>query len=233
MKNSPQQRVSIAIFATLLLHTSLAYAIYEIESKVIVKEVFSSDMHLVSLDEVKKEDPSVLQVKQEEKQQEKPEPQISKKIKQKAVPHKMNETVSEKKNSTSLVLKTQTNPSLGIKQSVEEYRENSTYSIKKTQEEPYEQIENYLSKIRVKIQSNLKYTHLARKLKLEGESIIEFVILNNGYIDELSIAIKQSSGHESLDKQAIKTLLSLLPFEIPPKDNMTIILPVVFQLNKN
>lgn len=240
MIRCPHQRASIAIFSTLLFHTSIAYAIYAIESTVILKEITSSDISFVSLAEVKnKEQSSAPQEKQEE--QAKPEKKqktessekvVQQKIVQKPITPKLQKAVPFETN-TAESLNIQSKTPLEINESVAEYQDKHMPHIQQIKTENSEQIEEYLSKVRAKIQSNIKYPLLAKKLKLEGESIIEFVILKSGYIDELSIVIKESSGHENLDKQAIKTLLSVLPFDIPPKNNMAIILPVVFQLNKN
>ncbi|MCX6076500.1 MAG: TonB family protein [Campylobacterales bacterium] len=89
----------------------------------------------------------------------------------------------------------------------------------------------YLSKIRAKIQENLNYPPLAKRLKLEGESIVAFTILSDGSVKELSIEIKNSSGYTSLDRQAINTILSVSPFDVPPQNNMSIVLPIAFKLN--
>lgn len=239
MIRCPHQRASIAIFSTLLFHTSIAYAIYAIESTVILKEITSSDISFVSLAEVNKEQSSVPQEKQEE--QTKPEKKqktehfekvVQQKIVQKSITPPLQKAVPlETKTAESLNIQSKT--PLEINESIAEYQDKHAPRIKQIEAENSEQIEKYLSKVRAKIQSNIKYPLLAKKLRLEGESVIEFVILKSGYVDELSIVIKESSGHESLDKQAIKTLLSVLPFDIPPKNNMAIILPVVFQLNKN
>ena len=55
MINSAFKRYLLAILATLFFHVSLAYAIYEIESKKTIKEVFSNEIQLLSLEDVKKE----------------------------------------------------------------------------------------------------------------------------------------------------------------------------------
>lgn len=237
MINSAFKRYLLAILATLFFHVSLAYAIYEIESKKTIKEVFSNEIQLLSLEDVKKEklfsqqEPKKEEESKEEPEEKKMQRQVYKKMEQKSFPKEIKKIASLEKNSIpSLASTTQMKSFVEKEESV---KQSSMHPIKNMDQEEDELIKIYLSKIRAQIQSNIKYPHLARKLKLEGESIIEFVILNNGYIDEFSLSIKQSSGYDSLDKQAIKTLLALLPFEIPPKSNMTIILPVLFQLNQN
>lgn len=91
-------------------------------------------------------------------------------------------------------------------------------------------LEAYLYKVRVKIQRNLRYPALARRLKIQGESIVAFKILSDGSVDKSSIAIQKSSGNKSLDTQAINTILQVSPFAAPPKGKISIIVPVAFNL---
>jgi TonB family protein len=241
MINRSRQRAYIAILSTLCFHTSLAYAIYEIESTVIAKEAISHNTYLVLIDYVSTKEISIKkEIPQKQiqtvmpKRSEKKE--VPKRIKQEVQPihtkkpiqnevkkefvHKTEEINTQEQEMTTASATIRKNNDVVIEDK----------NIQKEQSNRNE-INQYLSKIRTRIQTNIMYPSLAKQRQLQGESIVEFTLLKSGHIDEASIQIKQSSGHSSLDKQAIKTLLDVSPFGIPPKHPMTIVLPVIFQLN--
>lgn len=90
------------------------------------------------------------------------------------------------------------------------------------------ELDSYLAKLRAKIEQNLRYPLLAKRLKLEGEVMISFSILEDGAIKKLTII--SSSGSKSLDEAAIKTIEAILPFEKPPKKDMQVEVPIRFSL---
>ena len=93
----------------------------------------------------------------------------------------------------------------------------------------YKAAESYLGRLRQKVQTCLRYPMTARRLRLEGESLLRFIVHGDGSIGAL--ALKRSSGHRTLDEQAIATLEKAAPFEAPPEGKeMTIVLPVSFNL---
>ncbi|MCK9474148.1 energy transducer TonB [Sulfurimonas sp.] len=118
-------------------------------------------------------------------------------------------------------------PTSPIKSTQKSQEAQKASSIKEANE-----IEQYLFKIRAKIQENLRYPPLARRLKIEGESVVRFEISSDGSVNVSSIGIKKSSGHESLDRQAMQTIQDVSPFDAPPKEVISIILPVSFNLNR-
>jgi TonB family protein len=69
------------------------------------------------------------------------------------------------------------------------------------------------------------YPLLARKRKIEGTVIMEFIINNKGY--PLDIRIEKSSEHEILDSAAIKTVKNAAPL---PHIQGKIIIPIRFKL---
>jgi periplasmic protein TonB len=96
----------------------------------------------------------------------------------------------------------------------------------------YEVSESYLGRLRQKIQACLHYPMMARRLGLEGETQLRFVIRADGTIAQLTL--KHSSGHHSLDKQAMATVQNAAPFEAPPEGReLDIVLPVSFSLEQN
>ena len=69
------------------------------------------------------------------------------------------------------------------------------------------------------------YPLLARKRKIEGTVIMEFIINNKGYPQD--IRVEKSSDHEILDSAAIKTLKNAAPL---PHIQGKIIIPIRFKL---
>ena len=69
------------------------------------------------------------------------------------------------------------------------------------------------------------YPLLARKRKIEGTVIMEFIINNKGYPQD--IRIEKSSEHEILDSAAIKTVKNAAPL---PHIQGKIIIPIRFKL---
>ena len=88
----------------------------------------------------------------------------------------------------------------------------------------------YLAKVRQKIQESLRYPSMAKKMGLEGETIVQFLIHANGTVDASSVKIAKSSGKAVLDRNAIDAVLDAVPFALPPKEELEIIIPVVFKL---
>ncbi|MBP1681279.1 MAG: TonB-like protein [Proteobacteria bacterium] len=88
----------------------------------------------------------------------------------------------------------------------------------------------YLAKVRHKIQESLRYPSMAKKMGLEGEAVVQFLIHANGMVDTSSIKIAKSSGKAVLDRNAIDAVIEALPFEFPPREEIEIKVPVVFKL---
>jgi TonB family protein len=160
----------------------------------------------------------------------KKEPKIEPKLFVKEKPIIKQEPIVEKEpllyKEAPKIVKNEINTEVKETLVAQEKREKQEMKSKKSEDE----LALYLSKIRIKIQENLRYPPLAKRLKLEGESIVAFEILDDGSVRESSIRIKNSSGHKSLDRQAIDTILSVSPFDAPPQNNMSIVLPVAFNL---
>jgi len=80
------------------------------------------------------------------------------------------------------------------------------------------------------------YPPLAKRLRIEGSLIIRFTILSDGSVDNGSIKIISSSGYNVLDKGARKLIEKYVPEfakkygKKPPKGDLTIELPVTFEI---
>ena len=82
----------------------------------------------------------------------------------------------------------------------------------------YASIRNAIERVKI-------YPLLARKRKIEGTVIMEFIINNKGYPQD--IRIEKSSEHEILDSAAIKTVKNAAPL---PHIQGKIIIPIRFKL---
>ncbi|MFZ3136961.1 MAG: energy transducer TonB [Thermodesulfovibrionales bacterium] len=87
-----------------------------------------------------------------------------------------------------------------------------------SKEDVYASIRNAVERVKI-------YPLLARKRKIEGTVIMEFIINNKGYPQD--IRIEKSSEHEILDSAAIKTVKNAAPL---PHIQGKIIIPIRFKL---
>lgn len=231
--NTSWQRTLIPIATTTILHASIFYSLSSVHQ---LKIVSKKPIEISLIEQVKIEKKEELKPKKEPKpliKQEpiikpkpiiKKEPKIEPKQLVKEVPIIKQEPIVEKEPPAKSEINTETKESLVA----QEKREKQEMSAKKSEDE----LALYLSKIRTKIQENLRYPSLAKRFRLEGECIVEFEILNDGSVEKSSIKIKNSSGHRNLDEKAVETILGVSPFDAPPNGKMEIILPVAFKLNK-
>ena len=86
-------------------------------------------------------------------------------------------------------------------------------------------IQNLYASIRNAIDRAKIYPLLARKRKIEGTVIMEFIVNNKGYPQD--IRIEKSSEHEILDSAAVKTVKNAAPL---PHIQGKIIIPIRFKL---
>jgi len=101
-----------------------------------------------------------------------------------------------------------------------------------SQDRPSQWYPLYLKKnffyIRDLIQKNITYPRVARQMGWQGKVTVSFLILNDGRIS--NIKIKQSSGKDVLDNNAVETVKRASPFPPPPvKAEITV--PVVYALH--
>lgn len=82
--------------------------------------------------------------------------------------------------------------------------------------------------IKDKIQKNISYPLMARKMGMEGKVIISFIVRESGEAEEIKIL--KSSGFSLLDKNVIETIKKILPFPAPPV-RAELIVPVTYRLN--
>lgn len=242
-------RAMISVASTTLLHASIFYTLNEIEPNITPSQRVVEIASIESLKKEKKElQVAVAEQKPEPLPKPKPvqklelEPLVKAEPKPVAKPKPIVEQSPTPLKGPLLVAQNEVK-NMEVKEDTKNNRDiEPTTPIKSTQESQEAQkassikeaneIEQYLFKIRAKIQENLRYPPLARRLKIEGESVVSFNILSDGSVNISSIGIKKPSGHESLDRQAMQTIEDVSPFDAPPKEVISIILPVSFNLNR-
>jgi protein TonB len=81
-----------------------------------------------------------------------------------------------------------------------------------------DRIRTYIAELTKRLQSNLIYPPEAKKKKIEGISLVSFVIMESGEIQPNTLAVKRSSGNAGLDASALRTVASSAPFQKPPRE---------------
>ncbi|CAA6807416.1 MAG: Unknown protein [uncultured Campylobacterales bacterium] len=73
-----------------------------------------------------------------------------------------------------------------------------------------------------------KYPRMAKKMKIEGRVKVSFRLLKNSNIQDIKIV---KSAHNILNKDAIKTIKMASLFFPSPKEDLTLVIPIVYRLN--
>ncbi len=79
-----------------------------------------------------------------------------------------------------------------------------------------------------KVMAVLQYPPIAKRMKWQGLSSIEFILHPSGEVTDLRV--EKSSGHEILDKHAIAAVKAAAPFNGPQRE-LSVTLPVRFHLD--
>ena len=83
---------------------------------------------------------------------------------------------------------------------------------------------DYINKL---IRLNISYPNRARKMFMEGNVIVTFMVRLDGSIKD--VYIKKSSGYSILDNNVIRAVKKAAPFPPPPVE-ATIIIPITYRL---
>lgn len=239
VKKKSKRYSFIAILGSVFLHLGLAYAFLSVNIRA------STQAHQTQIIQM-----SILQEKQKEV---KKEPLVQKEIKKlspppikpkktKKKPKKIKKKIVKKKVIKKPVIKPipkrfypkQEEPSL--QQKIVQPKKESVSQVQTTQKVQQDikinadVLSAYLSEVRRQIQNNLQYPYRAKRLGLEGRTIVSFLINKNGDIDQKSLKILQSSGNRILDKSALASILEAAPFGKTPQKSLRINIPVIFRL---
>jgi len=87
--------------------------------------------------------------------------------------------------------------------------------------------ENF-SYIRDAIKKRINYPKIAQQMGWEGKVVVSFIVCADGYAKD--IKIKEGSGVEMLDRNAIETVKKASPFPKPPIEAQLLI-PIKYNLN--
>lgn len=221
----------VASFGTLFLHVMIAYALFMGSIMIPKPAIRKFVVTQVSFLEESKPTPVAEEIKQEVPLksepivEKKPEKKVKKELFKTAAPlqkHIQEPSVSSSSSSDSFVEQTVEVPVATANAQEKASVASAHYSD--------DLLLLYLSKVRHKIQESLHYSSMAKKMGLEGEAVVQFLIHANGMVDASSIKIAKSSGKAILDRNAIDAVLDAIPFELPPKEALEIEIPVVFKL---
>jgi periplasmic protein TonB len=84
---------------------------------------------------------------------------------------------------------------------------------------------DYINKI---VRINISYPYKARRMSMEGDIIISFLVCVDGSVK--GIKINKSSGFLTLDNNAEKAVRNASPFPPPPVE-VRIVIPITYKLN--
>ena len=126
------------------------------------------------------------------------------------------------------------------RQEVRSVKEGSGYSegavanrvARKKAEESYQEVyrKENLSEIRDAILSHLRYPPIAVRMGWEGTVIVRFTLMPDGELADASV--EKSSGYKILDATALEAV-RLAHTDLPkPKGKVTLVIPVVFSLER-
>ena len=89
-------------------------------------------------------------------------------------------------------------------------------------------IKEHFDTINKKIRINISYPYKARKMFMQGNVILSFIVCLDGSVK--SVKINKSSGYSTLDDNAEKAVRKASPFPPPPVE-VKIALPITYKLN--
>ncbi len=100
------------------------------------------------------------------------------------------------------------------------------YDVKQSIRNQY--VRDHFESINNLIRLNIRYPYRARKLSIEGDVIISFVVCLDGSVKD--VKIKKSSGFSILDNNARKAVRKASPFPPPPVE-AKIVIPITYKLD--
>jgi len=219
----------VASFGTLFLHVMIAYALIMGSMMIPKPAIHEFVVTQVSFLEEPKPTPPAEEIKPEVPL--KPEPIVEKKP-EKKVQKEPVKTVPIQKHIQEPIVSSAPSSDSFVEQTVQIPVSAKTQEKASAPSSPHNDdlLSIYLAKVRHKIQESLRYPSMAKKMGLEGEAVVQFLIHANGMVDASSIKIAKSSGKAILDRNAMDAVLDAIPFELPPKEELEITIPVVFKL---
>jgi len=104
--------------------------------------------------------------------------------------------------------------------------ESMPHELKQSAENQYiKEHFDYINKI---IRINISYPYKARKMSMEGDVIISFIVCLDGSVK--GVKINKSSGFLTLDNNAEQAVRKASPFPSPPVE-VKIVIPIIYKLS--
>lgn len=232
-----------AVFSSILLHASLAFIIPNIQFEAVKKPV------VLTIELAKK--PELAPVLITEPAKAEPEP-IKPKLEPKPEPKPITKPLP-----TPSVVKNEPTPSASVPPATSQQPEVIAATPKvdaapsfmppapvaapeppKTQAPSQDEVNDanarYGSTLWGAISKHKQYPRIAQMRGWEGETVVELLLDGNGKLKSKKII--QSSGYDSLDKQALEMVEKAAPFPAPPEvlrgSNFSIKVPIPFKLEQ-
>lgn len=89
----------------------------------------------------------------------------------------------------------------------------------------------YLAQLTKRLRANLIYPPEAKKKRIEGVSLISFIVTESGEIKRNTLTVKKSSGYAALDASALKTAVVSAPFQKPPRE-LGVSIAIAFEIDR-
>jgi len=83
-------------------------------------------------------------------------------------------------------------------------------------------------RIREVVRENLSYPLIARRMGWEGTVIVCFTLTPEGRVE--NIGVRESSGHEVLDRSALEVIKRAARDFPRPKEKVVLVIPIVYKL---
>lgn len=102
-------------------------------------------------------------------------------------------------------------------------------AIAESQPEPAESIGDIAGRFAARVEANKKYPSMAIRMDQQGVVMVYATLSADGNL--LDYGVSSSSGYDNLDKAALKAVASSCPFSHGANGNITITVPIHFQLD--
>ena len=223
------------------LYITLVFTLVTLSHVIMFQKVFAQENSIkIKQEKIQPTKISLIKIKKKKVEKEKepkiikkeskpkPKKKIIKKIKKTPIKHKPIKKVSKLKEKTPLkkklpkqeVIKRQ-EPKKIIKKpirtkQIEHKKEIIEPEVNKQEQLKASLLQEYISYIQNTIESEKFYPRMAKRLNMEGSCTLEFIVLSDGSIKEVSLCKK--SEFSVLNKSAIKILKKIGSFKSFPKD---------------
>ena len=102
-------------------------------------------------------------------------------------------------------------------------------SVAESKPEPTESIGDIAGRFAARVEANKKYPSMAIRMDQQGVVMVYATLSADGNL--LDYGVSSSSGYDNLDKAALKAVASSCPFSHGANGNITITVPIHFQLD--